>query len=694
MARSISVRRARRTSSLSNEGDATFRPGPILPRSSDFELPIAVDIEADGAVDVMAPRRAGTEVAVFQNSGGGDFVEPVFIEVNSKPRKIGAGDPDGDGYPEVIILTEKVLLLGNSSGFLSPPEPIFEGESRPVLEIRDLDADGVVDMTLATYVPELTVFLGSATGTFSPPLESSASVALTEVTVGDLDGDGDGDIAATNSSTYQIQTLVHDGQGGFTTGQVFDSGHPHDSISTGDLTGDGSPDVIARRCSNSCDIALWRNRGQGNLVSPRVVPLTTTTGMVTLADVDGDASLDILVDTPDEILPLLSSNGFLEGTAVRVLGAYHAAADVDLDGDQDILTADSHRDTVSYLENASGEFLAPRSFPSVSGPYRLFLRELDGEGGPDLVVGHANSQTIEVFRNAGGGSFVSSFRWTSEKRNGLPLEITGGDLDGDGKAEVIVSTALEDMYIFENNGNGSFESPELFQQQGFSVAAADLEGDGDLDIVASSGIVRANRGDGTFEPRFFIASIPGAQVLAIDLDGDGDPDPIILEPNGEQLVVIANLGGMRFEAGRSYVTGQRPGPVVAGDLDSDGSPELVMNQVGLLRLMIISSTFAVQSQPFHRGDSNGDGVMNLSDGLHVLEFLFRVGERPVCLDASDANDDAALDVSDPIVILSYLFLGTAVPAPPGPPGSPCGRDPTWPGLGCQDYPVCPRGTGN
>jgi len=86
--------------------------------------------------------------------------------------------------------------------------------------------------------------------------------------------------------------------------------------------------------------------------------------------------------------------------------------------------------------------------------------------------------------------------------------------------------------------------------------------------------------------------------------------------------------------------------------------------------------------------------MNLSDGLHVLEFLFREGARPPCLDASDANDDATLDVSDPIVILNYLFLGTAVPAPPGPPGSPCGRDPTWPGLGCQGYPVCPRETGD
>jgi len=95
---------------------------------------------------------------------------------------------------------------------------------------------------------------------------------------------------------------------------------------------------------------------------------------------------------------------------------------------------------------------------------------------------------------------------------------------------------------------------------------------------------------------------------------------------------------------------------------------------------------------FHRGDSNGDGRLDVSDGLCVLRSLFSQGTALECLDAADSNDDGRVDCSDALFTLGYLFLGTAPPPTPGPAESPCGPDRPEPipsgDLGCETYERC------
>ena len=67
------------------------------------------------------------------------------------------------------------------------------------------------------------------------------------------------------------------------------------------------------------------------------------------------------------------------------------------------------------------------------------------------------------------------------------------------------------------------------------------------------------------------------------------------------------------------------------------------------------------------GDANADGVVDLSDAVHTLGYLFSAQEgTPACLRASDANDDGAIDISDAIYTLSFLFLGGPAPGLPSP----------------------------
>ena len=89
----------------------------------------------------------------------------------------------------------------------------------------------------------------------------------------------------------------------------------------------------------------------------------------------------------------------------------------------------------------------------------------------------------------------------------------------------------------------------------------------------------------------------------------------------------------------------------------------------------------VPSENFRRGDANSDQVVDLSDVIHELEYLYLDGAVPGCLDAADANDDGAVDLTDPLRILFSLFSPDVQLAAPGP--SQCGPD-----AGEDDLPPC------
>ncbi|MCZ6792149.1 MAG: hypothetical protein O7J95_00885 [Planctomycetota bacterium] len=85
-------------------------------------------------------------------------------------------------------------------------------------------------------------------------------------------------------------------------------------------------------------------------------------------------------------------------------------------------------------------------------------------------------------------------------------------------------------------------------------------------------------------------------------------------------------------------------------------------------------------EPFVRGDSNGDGRVDLTDAIVTLEHLFRGRPEPACPDGADSDDSGDLSITDPIVVLLRLFLGgDPMPEPYPDPG----QDPTPDGLGCR-----------
>ncbi len=91
---------------------------------------------------------------------------------------------------------------------------------------------------------------------------------------------------------------------------------------------------------------------------------------------------------------------------------------------------------------------------------------------------------------------------------------------------------------------------------------------------------------------------------------------------------------------------------------------------------------------FHRGDADDSGALDLTDGVQILNWLFRGSGEPPCLDAADADNSGVADLTDAIRILNYLFIGGPAPVDPGPPGEgPCGTDDDG-ALGCVSYTSC------
>lgn len=97
---------------------------------------------------------------------------------------------------------------------------------------------------------------------------------------------------------------------------------------------------------------------------------------------------------------------------------------------------------------------------------------------------------------------------------------------------------------------------------------------------------------------------------------------------------------------------------------------------------------------FFRGDTNGNGTMDLTDGIFIFYFLFLGGPASSCNEAIDTNNSGTVDLTDGVVVLNHLFLGGPPPPAPGPPaGGACGPDTDplgSPGdLGCEEYTACP-----
>ena len=326
---------------------------------------------------------------------------------------------------------------------------------------------------------------------------------------------------------------------------------PVATVYAGDLDGDGDSDVLFGVGRGDDQIGWYENVGDDGrsfATSPRI--------------------LDNAADNPESV----------------------EAADIDGDGDLDVLSALEGLDTTSkvvWYENAGDRSFSGARLISdeLLGPTDAHAADLDGDGDLDVLSASYFDNKIAWYENLGNGDFSEQMVLTDEAEGAT--DVHAANLDGDGDLDVLIASSSTFAW-YENVGDGEFEERELSTaalSTPFAVDTADLDGDADQDIVsavfsAGTAVVwHENLGEGVFsEPRVLDEGTEDAarRVHAVDADGDGDEDVVAAFVNIPDVGWHEAIGGGRF-VGRRAIGSARRGSldIHASDVDDDGDYDIV-----------------------------------------------------------------------------------------------------------------------
>lgn len=360
-------------------------------------------------------------------------------------------------------------------------------------------------------------------------------------------------------------------------------------------------------------------------------PAGLGTSAVALADFDQDGRLDLLVGNadasdidpdgtplPDVQILRNAPNGSFPVLANLPLGSFAnnlfdvrsvAAAQLNDDGIPDVVAVSLLGRIAFYLsQGAPGAYDEPiiaqtgqNEQNTSSDPISLEVGDLDGDGRDD--VAYANTEafldSVGIFFQAQG--FVVEVREFAD----FPRDIELGDMNGDGALDIVVAEFnSRRIRILENDGLGNFTpnvSAPLGGQGGLTrLALADLDGDGQLDVVAiQDNVVKFLKNDGSGQLTEDVSleiSLQVDEVAVTDLEPDGDADIALLNTNEDDARVdniflfITSNGIPAFDRGFD-IQGTIQAEFTIGDLNGDVLPEMIIPAARSGSVSVIFSAF-------------------------------------------------------------------------------------------------------
>jgi hypothetical protein len=349
-----------------------------------------------------------------------------------------------------------------------------------------------------------------------------------------------------------------------------------------------------------CAAATLARAGQVPFEPRPPISTTQLNALDVLAtDLDGDGDRDVVSANLSGGTVTAFENAAGDGSTwvARTVGTLPfgalsvAASDIDGDGDQDLISTSNAGGVVQWFENAAGNGTAWTahvvSTQLYSGAF-VSAGDVDRDGDQDILSASGINGLVLWFENQGGAGLNWVRHTVSSAAALMPRSAALADLDGDGDPDVIAATAGAEGLWFENTaGNGSTWTPRTvgLAQGEDETTAADLDGDGDLDLLvpmtsaAAVGWHENVAGNATVWARHTIATaVAGPRsVTAMDLDRDGDLDALAASQNDNTVAWYENLAGDGSSwAKRTIATDASfPNAVAAADLDGDGDPDAV-----------------------------------------------------------------------------------------------------------------------
>jgi hypothetical protein len=395
---------------------------------------------------------------------------------------------------------------------------------------------------------------------------------------------------------------------------------------------------------------------------------------LTVGTGSGQGSLQIVLDpaglTGADGTPIQGADGLLHDAGVigsgNNSGSYGTSfADLDNDGDQDLVVQSFNTGTSVLANDGHGTFSLSASYTVPTNPLTVTLVDVNNDGYVDIVGGSWNSWEnnnggISVLLNDGDGTFGTAATYTGIA-NGEQWGVAVGDINGDGFADIIVPGSVNSsVAVYLNNGNGTFQSGVDNPSGGDGIIAevADLDGDGTNDVIVSNiynGTVSVllGNGDGTFAAPVSYATETNPTLIATgDLNGDNKVDMVVGSQSGN-VSVFLNNGDGTLSSAVPYSNGTNSyslGAVALADLDGDGKLDLITDDGGAIRVRegagdgsfgaatdyaTNNSNYGDPSIKFAVGDADGDGDLDiaLADWSTSGIRLLLNGPVPVTSDA-------------------------------------------------------------
>ena len=583
----------------------------------------ADDYDNDGDIDIIYDDFANSNaIWQFINNGDETFTQ-TFISYTGQPTKIfGVTDFDLDGDKDLLTtylnfsLNSFVLVCEENIGnmeFIRHEGPALPGVTHGV--VGNFTSDELPDLILSSFVGngEVVFYQNDGACEFS---ESNVSLPFSTFSVisvtNDYDNDGDDDFFATYgmelklikqnaNNSFSAQTLVdenfynypsafvdmnNDGLRDllnpqsyiwYKNGNTFTNDYSRFNYSInktilGQFTPDGNPDFAVGGIGGK--ITLYNQRFDEKMeylvehpITGANITSTTNFRDMTSFDRDGDGDDDILCSIADYLFWLVNEGGSFTQQSINnnIQGSRLWIGDLDNDNRHDILL---YSDQLKRWEwNPNGNNYNSSNMSTDAWPdYTVF--DVDGDDDVDIMYFgydiNTGNTTLEYLKNNNGSYTTEQILilddyFTSLQSNlGPNPPIVPADMDGDGDIDVVFGSENEDYVAWlRNNGDSDFTPIILYEEMYyfFSLAVGDCDNDGDADIVASINederlVILRNEGEGNFVTDELTPITNGPRALHIrDMDNDGDNDIAYASPINYRIGWLEN--GI-FDCDRSY----------------------------------------------------------------------------------------------------------------------------------------------